>query len=132
MTDKQTWKELDEVLGRDLVQVMTDGYGRRYIWMLGYGQRDEARTLGYIWVHFYFCILPLEAFLSDDRLDGALCNKLFNEDARVSLEELDEDDCAFYYSDPDSNPGWNPGPDDLEHYPFFVRSMDIPDGYYIV
>lgn len=122
MSEQENKRELSEVIGRDLVQVMTDEHGLRYIWMLGYGQRDENRTLGFVWVSFHFCILPLEAFLNDERLDGVLANKLYNGGERVSLEELDEDDCLYYYSDADTE----------EPIPFFVRDPDIPDGYYIV
>lgn len=122
MDKEQEKRKLSDVLGRDLVQVITDQYGRRYIWMLGYGYRDKSRTLGFVWVHFDFCILPLEAFLNDPRLDGLLCNKLYNGDERVSLEEIDIYDCKYYYSDADTE----------EPIPFFVRDPEIPDGYYIV
>ena len=122
MPDTETKRKLSDVLGRDLVQVITDQNGLRYIWILGHGKRDKTKTLGFIWVHFNFCILPLEAFLSDQQLDGFLCNKLYNGDEPVSIEEINIYDCKYYYSDADTE----------EPIPFFVRDPNIPDGYYIV
>jgi hypothetical protein len=123
MAEQTTVKrKLSDVLGRDLVQVFTDRNGMRYIWMLGYGIRDKRRTLGFVWTHFNYNILPLEAFINDTRLDGILCNKLYNNDRKVFLEEIDKYDCKYYYSDAETE-----GP-----LPFFVRDMSIPDGYYIV
>ena len=122
MAEEHAERCLSDVLGRDLVEVQTDQFGRRYIWMLGFGQRDTASKLGFSWVHFHFCILPLEAFLNDPTLNGVLCNKLYNGNARVTLEEIDVSDCEYYYSDADT----------LEPIPYFIRDLEIPDGYYIV
>lgn len=122
MTEVETKRKLSDVLGRDLVQVITDPNGLRYIWILGYGRRDRSKALGFVWVHFHFCILPLEAFLMNPSLNGRLCNKLYNGDEPTSTEEIDIYDCKYYYSDADTE----------EPIPFFVRDPDIPDGYYIV
>lgn len=115
-------RTLSEVLGRDLVEVMTDQFGRRYIWMLGFGCLDETSELGFVWTHFHFCILPLEAFLNNPGLNGLLCNRMYNGNSRVTHEQIDIFDCMYYYSDADTG----------EPIPYFVRDPEIPDGYYIV
>lgn len=115
-------KKLSETIGRDLVEVFTDGYGVRCVWFLGRGSRDKSSPSGFSWLHYDHNIAPLSLILARPDLNGDEVNRIFYRSREISTEDLDVFTLKYYYSDADTE-----GP-----IPFFEYTNDIEDGYYIM